>query len=116
MTTLPQARDTLGLLVEGDTRWHRALNKIDLETKNYVLNALKRKDNVKNPRIKISTIHSMKGGECDNIVIVPDLSYAAHKTYRRDPSIEHRVYYVAVTRTKQSLHIMMPETKEFYEM
>ena len=106
----------MGLLTEGDTRWHRALDKIDLDTKNYVLNALKRKDNVKNPRIKISTIHSMKGGECDNIVVIPDLSYAAHKAYRRDPSIEHRVYYVAVTRTKQSLHIMMPETKEFYEM
>jgi superfamily I DNA/RNA helicase len=114
--TLSQARDNLGLLTEGDTRWHRALDKIDLDTKNYVLNALKRKDNVKNPRIKISTIHSMKGGECDNIVVIPDLSYAAHKAYRRDPSIEHRVYYVAVTRTKQSLHIMMPETREFYEL
>ena len=111
-----EARDKMGLLLDGSVRWHRALGKIDLETKNYVLNALKRGDNVKNPRIKVSTIHSMKGGEADNVLVVPDLSYAAHKEYQINPATEHRVYYVAVTRTKKALHIMLPQTSRSYPL
>ena len=114
--TIQYAKDNLGLWVDESMRWHRALGKIDLETKNYILNALKRGDNVKNPRIKISTIHSMKGGESDNVIVVPDLSYAAHREYNRNPSTEHRVFYVAVTRTKESLHIIYPQTDRYYDI
>ena len=116
MISMSEAQDGMGLLLDGSVRWHRALGKIDLDTKNYVLNALKRKDNVRNPRIKVSTIHSMKGGEADNVLVIPDLSYAAHKEYQRDPATEHRVYYVAVTRTKKALHIMLPETNRYYDL
>ena len=108
------AKDNLGLLVDGSIRWHRALEKIDLETKNYILNALRRGDNVKSPRIKVSTIHSMKGGESDNVIVIPDISYAAHKEYQKNPSIEHRVFYVAVTRAKQALHVLYPTTNRNY--
>ena len=114
--TIQYAKDHLGLWIDESMRWHRALGKIDLETKNYILNALKRGDNVRNPRIKISTIHSMKGGEADNIIVIPDLSYAAHREYNRNPSTEHRVFYVAVTRTKKSLHIIYPQTNRYYDM
>jgi superfamily I DNA/RNA helicase len=114
--TMQYAKDHLGLRQDGSIRWHRALGKIDLETKNYILNALKRGDNVRNPRIKISTIHSMKGGECDNIIVVPDLSYAAHREYNINPSTEHRVFYVAVTRAKNALHILYPQTNRYYEV
>ena len=110
------AQDKLGLNWGKEDRWHKTLSKIDVDTKNYILNALKRGDNVKNPRIKVSTIHSMKGGESDNILVIPDLSYASYKEYLRTPSIEHRVYYVAVTRAKQSLHIMEPYTERYYEL
>ncbi len=113
---MSEARDKLGLLLDGSVRWHRALSKIDLDTKNYVLNALKRRDNVRNPRIKVSTIHSMKGGEADNILVVPDLSHAAYREYMDNPATEHRVYYVAVTRAKKALHIMLPETNRYYEI
>ena len=116
LISMSEATDKLGLLVDGSVRWHQALDKIDLDTKNYVLNALKRKDNVRSPRIKVSTIHSMKGGEADNVLVVPDLSYAAHKEYLHNPATEHRVYYVAVTRTKKSLHIMIPQTNLSYEL
>ena len=114
--SMSEAADKMGLLLDGSVRWHRALGKIDLETKNYVLNALKRGDNVKNPRIRVSTIHSMKGGEADNVLVVPDLSYAAHKEYQVNPATEHRVYYVAVTRAKHALHIMLPQTNRSYAL
>ena len=112
--TMDYAKESLGLCVNETIRWHRALGKIDLETKNYILNALKRGDNVRNPRIKVSTIHSMKGGESDNIIVVPDLSYAAHREYQKNPATEHRVFYVAVTRAKQSLHVLYPQTDRNY--
>ena len=111
---MSEARDKLGLLVDGSMRWHQALTKIDIDTKNYVLNALKRKDNVRNPRIKVSTIHSMKGGEADNVLVIPDISGAAYKEFMVNPATEHRVYYVAVTRAKKALHIMLPETSRHY--
>ena len=110
------AEANLGLKWGDDIRWHKALSKIDLDTKNYVLNALRRGDNVKNPRIKVSTIHSMKGGESDNVLVITDLSYASWKQYQKEPSIEHRVFYVAVTRAKKSLHIMEPTTRRYYEI
>jgi|TARA_R110000787_G_C13438926_1_gene446236 DNA helicase-2/ATP-dependent DNA helicase PcrA len=110
------ATENMGLLIDGSVRWHVALGKIDLDTKNYVLNALRRGDNVKSPRIKVSTIHSMKGGESDNVIIAPDLSYAAHKEYRHDPDTEHRVFYVAATRAKKALHILNPQTYRYYDL
>lgn len=114
--TMSEAQDRLGLLLDGSVRWHQALKKIDVDTKLYVLNALKRKDNVRTPRIKVSTIHSMKGGEADNIVVIPDLSYAAHKAYLHEPATEHRVFYVAATRAKKSLHIIQPRTNRSYDL
>lgn len=108
------ARDHLGLLQVGDIRWHQVLDKVTRDMQHYLLNALRRGDNVKNPRIKVSTIHSMKGGEADNVLVIPDLSYAADREYQKDPSTEHRVYYVAVTRAKKTLHIMEPTTDKYY--
>jgi superfamily I DNA/RNA helicase len=58
----------------------------------------------------------MKGGEADNIIVVPDLSYAAYREYNRNPSTEHRVFYVAVTRAKESLHILYPQTNRAYDI
>jgi hypothetical protein len=108
--------EQVGLQMGKEFRWHQVLGKIGLDMQNYVLNALKRGDNVKNPRIKLSTIHSMKGGECENVLLVPDISYAANKEYERDPSTEHRVFYVGVTRAKKNLHIMQPQTERYYQL
>ena len=114
---MEDARTMLGLLAPSG-RWHEQLTKVDTDNKHYILNALKRGDNVKNPRIKVSTIHSMKGGECQNVLVIPDLSYAAFKEYQSRPTTEHRVFYVAVTRTKENLHLMEPmvDSKRFYSI
>jgi|TARA_R110002096_G_scaffold113_1_gene534 superfamily I DNA/RNA helicase len=116
LINLMYAQENLGLMWGEDIRWHKSLSKIDLDTKNYVLNALRRGDNVKHPRIKVSTIHSMKGGESDNVLVITDLSYASYKEYQKNPSSEHRVFYVAVTRAKKSLHILEPTTQRYYEI
>ena len=66
-------------------------------------------------RIKLSTIHSVKGGEEDNVVILPDLTHSTQLSYERNKDDENRLFYVGATRTKEHLHIIRPkdENKAF---
>jgi superfamily I DNA/RNA helicase len=69
------------------------------------------------PRIKLSTIHRMKGGEDDNIVLLNDMGYMSWKNYAEgNPDGEHRVFYTAVTRTKHNLHIVQNADKYGYPL
>ena len=69
----------------------------------------------KEPRIKLSTIHSVKGGEEDNVVILPDLTMNTQKSYERNRDDENRLFYVGATRAKEHLHVVRPrdENKAF---
>jgi|TARA_R110001583_G_scaffold46000_1_gene144550 DNA helicase-2/ATP-dependent DNA helicase PcrA len=58
------------------------------------------------PRINLSTIHGAKGGECDNVVLLTDLTRNTQKGYEKNPDDEERLFYVGATRTKQTLHIV----------
>jgi superfamily I DNA/RNA helicase len=71
-------------------------------------------DITKPPRIKVSTIHAMKGGEDDNCVVFCATSAAA--TYTRFPDDEHRIFYVAVTRARKELHIIESFEKHRYQI
>lgn len=66
------------------------------------------------PRITISTIHGVKGGEADHVLLFSDMSYASHEELVKEPSSESRVFYTAVSRAKESLHIVNPQTRRFY--
>lgn len=66
------------------------------------------------PRITISTIHGVKGGECDNVAILPDMTYQSYKSYCTDPDPEHRLFYVGVTRAKEKLVLLQPITDKHY--
>jgi DNA helicase-2/ATP-dependent DNA helicase PcrA len=60
-------------------------------------------------RVKLSTIHSAKGGEADNVLLILDNTEKIREAIDKSPEKadeEHRVWYVGVTRTKQSLYIM----------
>ena len=96
-----------GLLVDADTIWHEAMDKLPQADRAYVVALLRRgeKFNAK-PRIKVSTIHQAKGGEADNVVLHTDLSAAAARIQDDDT---HRVFYVAVTRTRKNLYLVEPE-------
>ena len=61
------------------------------------------------PRILLSTIHGVKGGEAQNVVILTDLSRNTQKGYERYPDDENRLFYVGATRTKEHLHIIEPK-------
>ena len=63
------------------------------------------------PRITLSTIHGAKGGECENVVLLTDLSLNTMKSYEQNPDDENRLFYVGATRPKEHLHIVEPKQK-----
>lgn len=55
------------------------------------------------PDILLSTIHSAKGMEADHVVLSTAMG---QRTWEGLSDDEHRVWYVAVTRAKKSLHLI----------
>jgi DNA helicase-2/ATP-dependent DNA helicase PcrA len=66
--------------------------------------------------VRISTIHSAKGDEADNVVLMPDMTPRTYEGYQEDPDNEHRVFYVGVTRAKERLFICQPMGNRYYEL
>ena len=90
--------------------WYNAFKKLDGQREIYIRNMLANKEKIsKRPRITMSTIHGAKGGECDNVLLLQDISYAAVIQHDRNPDELHRLFYVGVTRTKEKLHILEPK-------
>ena len=113
--TLDILKKDHGLLVDGE--WYEVMNKISEYDVAYIRRLLDLGEDLqKEPRIKTSTIHQAKGGECDNVVVLTDIGKIVYKSYTKNPDDEHRVFYVAVTRAKENLYIVDPQTTNFYSM
>jgi len=70
----------------------------------------------KEPNMIIDTVHSVKGGEADNVLVYFKADYASqyqNKTVQEKMD-EKRVVYVAVTRAKCSLHLLSSDHKYNY--
>jgi DNA helicase-2/ATP-dependent DNA helicase PcrA len=65
---------------------------------------------IKTPKITIGTVHSVKGGEADNVFLFPDVSFSCWKEMDSQEGQDaiHRVFYVGMTRTRENLHLMQP--------
>ncbi len=93
--------------------WYKAFAGLDPMTENYIRNMLANKEKItQTPRITLSTIHGAKGGEADNVLLLPDITKSASNHNDIDPDELHRLFYVAVTRAKKSLHILEPRNYE----
>ena len=66
------------------------------------------------PRIKLATIHSMKGGEDDNIMLLTDST--RNCALSPDQDSEGRVWYTGITRTKENLHVVESNRKYRYQI
>ena len=60
------------------------------------------------PKITIDTIHQVKGGEADNVVLASKCNFPSHfdKKNLEEKVKELRVWYTGVTRTKNTLHLL----------
>jgi DNA helicase-2/ATP-dependent DNA helicase PcrA len=97
--------------------WHEALGKISPFEREYFISARRRGETLVNkPRIKISTIHGSKGGEADNVLLMSDIAPRTYDEMGKDLDSELRTFYVGVTRAKESLHLLNPQTNLYFSM
>ena len=69
----------------------------------------------KEARVKLSTIHSAKGGEADNVLLILDNTKTIREAIEKSPDKEdeeNRIWYVGVTRTKQNLYILAAKKED----
>lgn len=67
-------------------------------------------------RIKLNTIHAVKGGECDNVMLLPDMASSCYNSFIKDVDNETRVFYVGLSRAREQLVVCQPQTKLFYPL
>lgn len=66
------------------------------------------------PRIKLSTIHSMKGGQDDVCVVY--LGSTRRCVEDNHPDDEHRVWYTGITRAREQLHLLHTDKSFGYDL
>jgi len=115
--TLQILTDRGGLLVSHDKLWFDALDRMALVDISYIRAALRRKEDLLSPpRIRLSTIHGMKGGEAREVVLLTDMAARTLQEAKKNPDDELRVWYVAVTRAREKLHIVAPKTNRYFKL
>ena len=100
-------------LQAGDSADALSVVKMNDNERTYI-RALQRRgeDVTQDPRIKVGTIHSNKGGEDDNVAVYLGTTRAAAESPY--PDDEHRVFYVGFTRAKNNLHVIQSDKRNSY--
>tara|TARA_R100000049_G_C1925446_1_gene69963 strand:- start:346 stop:1047 length:702 start_codon:yes stop_codon:yes gene_type:complete len=107
-----------GLNVSNNFPWFEAFDSMPRLKSTYIRSVLRRGQKITHdPRIKLSTIHGAKGGEADNVMLLTDLSKKTDESYWFNKDEERRVFYVGMTRAKQSLNVIRSRSnREFTEV
>jgi superfamily I DNA/RNA helicase len=95
--------------------WFEEFSLAHDDDKEYLVRLFENKENLDEPsRIWISTIHAIKGGEQDNVILCLDLGDKIIKAMNQSQDKadeEHRVWYVAYTRAKNNLYMFKLKNK-----
>lgn len=112
--TMRDLVNTGGLLVDPLKIWHEALDRLPTEEMSYMLAARRRGEKLRGatPRVRLSTIHSAKGGEATHVVVMKEIAARTHyeMTRKGGEDDERRVFYVGITRAKERLSIVESTT------
>lgn len=111
--TLTDLIQTGGLLVDPSKIWHDALDRLPQQEMSYMLAARRRGEKLRGgkPRVRLSTIHSAKGGEADHVVLMKEMAKRTHEEMALQPDDERRVWYVGVTRAREQLTVVSSDTR-----
>lgn len=70
------------------------------------------------PTVRVLTIHSAKGRETDDVVVVPEMTRRTWRAFKdgdaTEREAENRVAYVAATRARERLILVRPEDPKAY--
>jgi hypothetical protein len=103
-----------------NSNWWEVLNrKFTIKDLDYFETMLK--NNVElddKANIIIDTIHSVKGGEADNVIIYEKSNWPSHFNSKNgnDKMAEARVWYTGVTRAKKTLHLLATNHEFYFPM
>ncbi len=107
--------DKSHLNINWDAPWVQYLSRnsgeqMKNEIMRNILNHIGLEGIVSEPRINITTYHGSKGREADHVICLTDCFRKAYEGAMRDPDAERRLAYVGVTRAKEKLTIIPPQT------
>lgn len=113
--TAEQLRESFGLLTDTQVPWYDSLDGIALIDRLYYRAILRNGGSlIKPPTVSINTVHGVKGGEADTVIVAPDMAAKTYRSFERAPDDEHRVAYVAVSRARQRLILLAPRGRASY--
>ena len=97
--------------------WHESLDAFPPQERDYFISLRMRGEKLLGPaRIKIATVHAVKGGQADNVLLMTDISMSAYNSMVQDADDELRVMYVGMTRARENLFLMTPQTNLAWEI
>ena len=107
-------------LETNQTDWWKVLNrKFTTRDLDYFENMLRRGIKLNdNAKIIIDTIHSVKGGEAENVLLYEKSNWPSNFSSKngKDKMAEARVWYTGVTRSKKSLHILSTDHTYYFPL
>lgn len=110
--TLPELAELCRLPM--NCQWADVLDMKARDAEYYGLLEARGDDMTGTPQITLSTIHGVKGGEADNVAIIPDLSRATYASVSAQKDSEARAFFVAVSRAKENLFFIHPKTSRYW--
>tara|TARA_R110000744_G_scaffold379000_1_gene496093 strand:+ start:63 stop:1580 length:1518 start_codon:yes stop_codon:yes gene_type:complete len=100
--------------------WDEGLGKITLLDRTYIKACLRKGESLTDtPRIRISTIHSAKGSQATNVMMLTDTMRRPYSMWRKLDNYEEdeaRVFYVGLTRATERLHLIHPMFSQGYSI
>jgi superfamily I DNA/RNA helicase len=97
--------------------WHEALVNMPLQKRAYYLTMMRKGKDLRSlPSVRIETIHSAKGKEANNVALITDISRKSLQGMEKHPDAELRVLYTGLTRTKNRLALIVPQTSTHFDL
>ena len=116
--SLQDLQDFHGLL--HNLPWDEGLGKIAESDRRYIKACLRKGESLTAvPRIRISTIHSSKGAQATNVLMLTDTMKRSYSMWRRFDNAhydEARVFYVGLTRAIKNLLLIQPMYSQGYSI
>lgn len=113
--SLEQLRGEHGLHADGP--WYDVMRVSPREIEYYRACRQRGEKLLAKPRITLSTIHGVKGGQAENVFLITDMASKCYQNLVRNKSDEEtRVFYVATSRAQERLIIQNPMTAKYYDL